>query len=129
MGPREPGRALASVTGTVFARNARGPVPTWVRLTVIGSLVAGRSGKTDRAMAHVPVVVGADSGSVVGLGSVDASAAVPARRTRAGRLCGRFASDAFPLAGTRAAGDGSGFLRKQHTKCLRLDSKYIILLK
>jgi len=126
VGPREPGCALASVTGTVFARHARGPVPARVRLTVVGRLVTGRSGKSDRAMAHVPVVVATGSGSV-GLGGVDASASVPARRTCAGRLRRRFASDTFPLAGTRAARDGSGFLWKQHTKRLGLDNIIILL--
>jgi len=129
VGPREPGCALARVTGTVFARHASGPVPARVRLTVVGRLVTGRSGKSDRAMAHVPVVVATGSCSVVvGLGGVDASASVPARRTCAGRLRGSLASDALPLAGTRAARDGSGFLWKRHTKRLGLDNILLYII-
>jgi len=102
VGPGEPGSTLARVTGTVFARHARRSVPARVRLTVVGGLVARGSGKPDRAMAHVPVavVVVVATGSVVRFRGVDASAAVSARRTRAGRLRGRLASDALPLAGT-----------------------------
>jgi hypothetical protein len=134
VGSREPRRALASVTGTVFAWHARRPVSAGVRLTVVGRLVAGRPGKTDRAMAQEPVavvvvvVVATGSGSVVvGFSGVDASATVSTRRTRTSRLRGCLASDALPLAGTRAARDGSGFLRKQYTKRLPLEPDTIIV--
>lgn len=108
MGPGESCGALARVTGTVFAGYARGPVPARVRLTMIGRLVARRTGKPDWAVANEPVVV--TSGTVVVVFSVDASAAVAAGRASASRLCRRLASDTLPLARTRTAGDDSVFL-------------------
>lgn len=113
VGPGESGRALARVTGTVFARHASRTVPARVRLAVVGHLVARRPGEAHGAMAHVPAVVA--TGAVVVL-AVHASATVAARRTGASGLRGRLTSHAFPLAGARAAGDAAVFLWKHIVK-------------
>lgn len=110
VGPGESYGALARVAGTVFARYACGPVPARVRLTMIGCLMARRTGKSDWAVANEPVVVVTTSGTVVVVFSVDASAAVAAGRASASRLRRRLTSDTLPLARTRTAGDDSVFL-------------------
>lgn len=76
MSPGESYGALARVTGTVFTRYASGSVPARVRLTMIGRLMARRTGKPDWTVANEPVVVA--SGTVVIVFSVDASTAVAA---------------------------------------------------
>lgn len=53
VGAREPGRALARVTGIVSAGHARGPVPARVWLTMVDSLMACRSGKPDWTVTQV----------------------------------------------------------------------------